>query len=81
MRIQIQLRIVADDDSVISADEILHLDKGDDESMQKPCMGVLVSSSFLCLRYHFHPSFWCYFVTTRNSRRYAVMERPLWDWG
>ena len=30
MRIQIQLRIVADDDSVISEDEILHLDKGDD---------------------------------------------------
>src|SRR3954463_4555187 len=30
MRIQIQLRITADDDSVISADEILQLDKGDD---------------------------------------------------
>ncbi|HZI75621.1 MAG TPA: hypothetical protein VFD73_16690 [Gemmatimonadales bacterium] len=30
MRIQIQLQIVADDDSVISEDEILHLDKGDD---------------------------------------------------
>jgi len=30
MRIQIQLRIVADDDSVISEGEILHLDKGDD---------------------------------------------------
>jgi hypothetical protein len=30
MRIQIQLRIVADDDSVISEDEILQLDKGDD---------------------------------------------------
>ena len=30
MRIQIQLRIVADDDSVISEDEILHLEKGDD---------------------------------------------------
>src|SRR5690349_7268543 len=30
MRIQIQLRIVADDDSVISEDEFLHLDKSDD---------------------------------------------------
>ena len=30
MRIEIQLRIVGDDDSVISADEVLHLDKGDD---------------------------------------------------
>jgi hypothetical protein len=30
MRIQIQLRIVADDSSVISEGEILHLDKGDD---------------------------------------------------
>jgi hypothetical protein len=30
MRVQIQLRIITDDDSVISADEILHLDKGDD---------------------------------------------------
>ena len=30
MRIEIQLRIVADDNSVISEDEILHLDKGDD---------------------------------------------------
>src|SRR3954468_15644511 len=30
MRIQIQLRIVADDNSVISEGEILHLDKGDD---------------------------------------------------
>jgi hypothetical protein len=30
MRVQIQLRIVADDDSVISEEEILHLDKGDD---------------------------------------------------
>src|SRR3954452_6011698 len=30
MRIQIQLRIIADDDSVISEKEILHLDKGDD---------------------------------------------------
>ena len=30
MRIEIQLRIVADDDSVISEGEILHLDKGDD---------------------------------------------------
>jgi hypothetical protein len=29
MRVQIQLRIVADDDSVISEDEILRLDKGD----------------------------------------------------
>src|SRR5689334_25236246 len=31
MRIQIQLRDVADDDSVISDDEILRLDKGDDQ--------------------------------------------------
>src|SRR3954467_6335082 len=30
MRIQIQLRIIADDDSVISEGEILHFDKGDD---------------------------------------------------
>jgi hypothetical protein len=30
MRIEIQLRIVADDNSVISEGEILHLDKGDD---------------------------------------------------
>jgi hypothetical protein len=30
MRIQIQLRILADDNSVISEGEILHLDKGDD---------------------------------------------------
>src|SRR3954466_1327620 len=30
MRIEIQLRIVADDDSVISEGEILHFDKGDD---------------------------------------------------
>jgi hypothetical protein len=30
MRIQIQLRIMADDNSVISEGEILHLDKGDD---------------------------------------------------
>jgi hypothetical protein len=30
MRIEIQLRIVADDNSVISKREILHLDKGDD---------------------------------------------------
>jgi len=30
MRIQIQLRIIADDNSVISEGEILHLDKGDD---------------------------------------------------
>ena len=30
MRIEIQLRIVAADDSVISADEVLHLDKDDD---------------------------------------------------
>jgi hypothetical protein len=30
MRIQIQLRIVADDNSVINEGEILHLDKGDD---------------------------------------------------
>ena len=30
MRIQIQFRIIADDDSVISEDEILQLDKGDD---------------------------------------------------
>src|SRR5690349_1248544 len=30
MRIQIQLRIVSDDDSVISEKEILHLDKSDD---------------------------------------------------
>jgi hypothetical protein len=30
MRIQIQLRIVADDDRVISEGEILHFDKGDD---------------------------------------------------
>jgi hypothetical protein len=30
MRIQIQLRIIADDDSVISEDEILQLDKGND---------------------------------------------------
>src|SRR5690348_4076342 len=31
MRIQLQLRVVADDDSVISDDEILRLDKGDDQ--------------------------------------------------
>jgi hypothetical protein len=30
MRIEIQLRIVADDNSVISEGEILHFDKGDD---------------------------------------------------
>ena len=30
MRIEIQLRIMADDNSVISEGEILHLDKGDD---------------------------------------------------
>ena len=30
MRIEIQLRIVADDSSVISEGEILHFDKGDD---------------------------------------------------
>ena len=30
MRIQIQLRIIADDNSVISEGEILHFDKGDD---------------------------------------------------
>jgi hypothetical protein len=30
MRIQIQLRIIADDNNVISEGEILHLDKGDD---------------------------------------------------
>jgi hypothetical protein len=30
MRIEIQLRIIADDNSVISEGEILHLDKGDD---------------------------------------------------
>jgi hypothetical protein len=30
MRIEIQLRIIGDDDSVISADEVLHLDKSDD---------------------------------------------------
>ena len=30
MRIEIQLRIIADDDSVISEGEILHFDKGDD---------------------------------------------------
>ena len=30
MRIEIQLRIVGDDNSVISADEVLHFDKGDD---------------------------------------------------
>ena len=30
MRIEIQLRIVGDDNSVISEDEILHFDKGDD---------------------------------------------------
>ena len=30
MRIEIQLRIVGDDDSVISEGEILHFDKGDD---------------------------------------------------
>ena len=30
MRFQIQLRIVDDDNSVISEDVILHLDKGDD---------------------------------------------------
>src|SRR5690349_2179701 len=30
MRIQIQLRIIADDDSVISEDDILQLDKSDD---------------------------------------------------
>ena len=30
MRIQIQLRIVADDASVISTDEVPHLDKSDD---------------------------------------------------
>jgi hypothetical protein len=30
MRIEIQLRIVGDDDSVISADEVLHFDKSDD---------------------------------------------------
>jgi hypothetical protein len=31
MRIQVQLRIVGDDSSVISEGEILHLDKGDDQ--------------------------------------------------
>ena len=31
MRLQIQLRIVADDASVISTDEVLHLDKSDDQ--------------------------------------------------
>ena len=30
MRIEIQLRIIADDNNVISEGEILHLDKGDD---------------------------------------------------
>jgi hypothetical protein len=30
MRIQIQLRIIADDNSVISEGEILQFDKGDD---------------------------------------------------
>jgi hypothetical protein len=30
MRVQIQLRIIGDDNSVISEDEILHFDKGDD---------------------------------------------------
>ena len=30
MRIEIQLRIVGDDDSVISTDEVLYLDKSDD---------------------------------------------------
>jgi hypothetical protein len=30
MRIEIQLRIVADDNSVISEGKILHFDKGDD---------------------------------------------------
>jgi hypothetical protein len=30
MGIEIQLRIIGDDDSVISADEVLHFDKGDD---------------------------------------------------
>src|SRR4051794_6481130 len=30
MRIEIQLRIVGDDDSVISVDKVLHLDKSDD---------------------------------------------------
>ena len=31
MRIEIQLRIVGDDDSVISTDEVLYLDKSDDK--------------------------------------------------
>jgi hypothetical protein len=30
MRIEIQLRIIADNGSVIRADEVLHFDKGDD---------------------------------------------------
>jgi hypothetical protein len=32
MRIEIQLRIVDDDNSVISADEVLYFNKSDDES-------------------------------------------------
>ncbi len=31
MRIEIQLRIIGDDNSVINADEVLHLDKSDDQ--------------------------------------------------
>ena len=42
MRIQIQLRIVADDNSVISEGEILHFDKGDEQSVQLPGSSALL---------------------------------------
>src|SRR3954451_15462394 len=43
MRIQIQLRIVADDNSVISEGEIVHFDKGDEQSVQLPGSSALLT--------------------------------------
>ena len=40
MRIQIQLRIVGDDSSVISEGEILHLDKGDQGEHRRSRRGL-----------------------------------------
>jgi hypothetical protein len=36
MRIEIRLRIVADDNRMIREDEILHFDKGDDQQAMIP---------------------------------------------
>src|SRR3954466_16086168 len=90
MRIEIQLRIVADDNSVISEGEILHFDNGDDRleviglsfdearaALAGIQGGTAQAASFLAR----HRSHYAYYGVTGNGRRlrwYANQVGRIW---